>query len=69
MTLLEFLKLVIGPEFTFCHVLDPRSCQEQAQGFVDDIIDNPIFSQSFEVLSFYFSHSSLIINVRRIKDE
>lgn len=69
MTLLAFLKLLIGPEFTYCHVLDPRTREELAQGFADDMIDNPIFSQALEVLSFYFSHSSLVINVRRISNE
>lgn len=69
MTLLDFLKMVIGPEFTYCHVLDPRTYDELAQGFADDMIDNPLFSQALEVLSFYFSHSSLVINVRRITNE
>lgn len=69
MTLLDFLKMVIGPEFTYCHVLDPRTRDELAQGFADDMIDNPIFSQALDVLSFYFSHSSLVINVRRTSNE
>lgn len=66
MTVLEFLKLLTGPEFIYCHVMDPRAREELAQGFADDMIDNPIFSQALEVLSFYFNHSSLVINVRRI---
>ena len=69
MTVLEFLKLLIGPEFIYCHVLDPRAREELAQGFADDMIVNPIFSQALEVLSFYFSHTSLVINVRRITNE
>lgn len=69
MNLLEFLKMIIGPEFTYCHVIDPRTRDELAQGFADDMIDNPIFSQALEVLSFYFIHSSMVINIRRIKDE
>ena len=69
MTVLNFLKLLIGPEFTYCHVLDPRTREELAQGFADDMKGNPIFSQALEVLSFYFSHSSLVINVRRITNE
>lgn len=66
MNLLKFLKLVIGPEFTYCHVVDPRTRQELSQGFVDDLINQPLFTSSLEVLSFYFIHSTLIINVKRI---
>lgn len=69
MILLDFLKLVIGPEFTYCHVMDPRTRDELAQGFADDMIDNVMFSGHVEVLSFYFQHSCLMINGRRIKDE
>lgn len=69
MTVLEFLKLLIGPEFTYCHVLDPRARKELAQGFADDMIDNSMFSGSLEVLSFYFQHSTLIINARRTNNE
>lgn len=66
MNLLEFLKLLIGPEFVYCHVLDPRAREELAQGFADDMIDNSMFSGSLEVISFYFQHSALVINARRI---
>ena len=69
MTVLEFLKLLIGPEFTYCHVLDPKARKELAQGFADDMIDNSMFSESLEVLSFYFQHSALIINERRNNNE
>lgn len=69
MTVLEFLKLLIGPEFTYCHVLDPKARKELAQGFADDMIDNSMFSESLEVLSFYFQHSALIINARRNNNE
>lgn len=69
MTVLDFLKLVIGPEFTYCHILDPKTREELAQGFVDDMIDNSMFSGSLEVLSFYFQHSALIINARRNNNE
>ena len=69
MTVLEFLKLLIGPEFTYCHVLDPKARKELAQGFADDMIDNSMFSESLEVLSFYFQHSALIINARRKNNE
>lgn len=65
MTVLDFLKLLIDPEFTYCHVLDPKAREELAQGFADDMIDNSMFSGSLEVLSFYFQHSSLVINARR----
>lgn len=66
MTLINFLKLVIEPEFVYCHVMDPKAGEELAQGFADDMIDNRMFSGSFEVLSFYLRHSVLVINVRRI---
>lgn len=69
MNLLEFLKLLIGPEFVYCHILDPRAREELAQGFADDMIDNSMFSGSLEVLSFYFQHSTLVINARRQTNE
>lgn len=69
MTVLEFLKLLIGPEFVYCHVVDPKARTELAQGFADDIMDNTMFSGSHEVLSFYFQHSTLIINARRQTNE
>ncbi len=69
MTVLEFLKLLIGPEFTYCHILDPKARKELSQGFADDMIDNSMFSGSFEVLCFYFQHSALIINARRQTNE
>lgn len=69
MTVLEFLKLLIGPEFIYCHILDPRAREELAQGFADDMIDNSMFSGSLEVLSFYFQHSALVINARRQTNE
>lgn len=69
MTVLDFLKLLIGPEFTYCHILDPKARTEFTQGFADDIIDNNMFSGSLEVLSFYFQHSALMINARRNNNE
>lgn len=70
MTVQDFLKMLIGPEFTYVHVLDPVRRDEFAEGFADDMIDNVMFSRQVEVLSFYFQHSCLIINGRRItKDE
>lgn len=66
MTVLDFLKLLTGPEFVYCHVLDPKAREELSQGFADDMIDNNMFSESLEVLSFYFQHSALVINARRI---
>lgn len=65
MNLLDFLTMVIGPEFTYCHVLDPRTNTEFTQGFVDDLIDNPLFTQKLDVLSFFFTSSTLVINARR----
>lgn len=62
MILLDFLKLVIGPEFTYVHVLDPRTRTELSQGFADDMINNPLFTQRYKVLSFYFQHGTLVIN-------
>lgn len=69
MTVLDFLKLLTGPEFVYCHVLDPKARKELAQGFADDMIDNSMFSGSHEVLSFYFQHSALVINARRNNNE
>ena len=69
MTVLDFLKLLIGPEFTYCHVQDSKARKELAQGFADDMIDNSMFFGSLEVLSFYFQHSTLIINARRTNNE
>lgn len=69
MTVLEFLNLLIGPEFVYCHVLDPRAHEELAQGFADDMIDNSMFSGSLDVISFYFQHSALVINARRQTNE
>lgn len=69
MTVQDFLKMLIGPEFTYVHVLDPVRRDEFAEGFADDMIDNVMFSRQVEVLSFYFQHSSLIINGRRITNE
>ena len=69
MTVQDFLKLLIGPEFTYVHVLDPARRDEFAEGFADDMIDNVMFSRQLEVLSFYFQHSNLIINARRITNE
>ena len=69
MTVLDFLKLLTGPEFVYCHVLDPKASKELAQGFADDMIDNSMFSGSHEVLSFYFLHSALVIKARRNNNE
>ena len=69
MVVRDFLKLLIGPEFIYCHVLDPQAREELAQGFADDMIDNSMFSGSLEVLSFYFQHSALVINARRQTNE
>lgn len=69
MTVLDFLKLLTGPEFVYCHVLDPKASKELAQGFADDMIDNSMFSGSHEVLRFYFLHSALVIIARRNNNE
>ena len=69
MTVFDFLKLLTGPEFVYCHVLDPKAREELSQGFADDMIHYYMFSESLEVLSFYFQHSALIINVRRNNNE
>ena len=62
MNLLEFLKLVIGPEFTYVHVLNPSNRLEYAQGFADDLINRSFTLHNHKVLSFYFQGGSLIIN-------
>lgn len=67
MILQDFLKMVIGPEFVYCHVQDPKERGEFCQGFADDLIANPLFTRNLEVLSFYFMHSSLMVNARRIE--
>ena len=69
-TLQVFLNMIIGPTFTWVHIMDPLTYKELSRGYVDDLLkEHTQFIQKFEVVSFYTVREVLYINVRRIKNE
>lgn len=69
MTIKEFLDLLIGEEYTYVIVKEPRSCKELTRMYADDLLhENPQFIHSWKVCSFYIIEDDLFINARP-KDE
>ena len=70
MNLVEFLRMMIAPEFTWIKIRDPKTGSELACGFADDLMDgSALFLQHFEALSYHVSGHGFTINVRRITNE
>ena len=62
-TLQGFLNMIIGPSFTWVHVMDPLTYKELSRGYVDDLLkEHTQFIQKFEVVSFYTVREVLYIN-------
>ena len=38
-TLQGFLKMIIGPSFTWVHIMDPLTYKELSRGYVDDLLE------------------------------
>ena len=69
-TLQGFLKMIIGPSFTWVHIMDPLTYKDLSRGYADDLLEEHTqFIQKFEVVSFYTVREVLYINVRRIKEK
>ena len=67
MNLVKFMRMMIVPEFTWTKIRDPKTGQELACGFCDDLLDGSLmFLEHFEAVSYHCSGHGFTINVRRI---